>query len=200
MQMHQWCTGAQGWCKFCTTPVQFHRQRRIHKEQQLAIVKPGPTTLAGCWDFSFTKSRLILASTDQPATASMLFNHRCNAATNFLSLTCIHNSIMHRSNSWPVKSGNDRNQTFFSNLQCAGLSSYIDVEDFQGVEHCNYYQGLEYCHCHVLFKGNTFQSDISEQAASNVLLDIWVHTFVQLYMQMHLSFHEQVTEALPSCL
>ena len=148
MQMHQWCTGAQGWCKFCTTPVQFHRQRRIHKEQQLAIVKPGPTTLAGCWDFSFTKSRLILASTDQPATASMLFNHQCNAATNFLSLTCIHNAA-HRSNSWPVKSGNDRNQTFFSNLQCAGLSSYIDVEDFQEVEHCNYYQGLEYCHYHV---------------------------------------------------
>ena len=41
---------------------------------------------------------------------------------------------------------------------------------------------------------------ISEQTASNVLLDIWVHTFVQVYMQMHLGFHEQVTDALPSCL
>ena len=112
------------------------------------LVQP-PWLAAGiCWNFSFTKSRLILASTDQPATASMLFNHQCNAATNFLSLTCIHNAA-HRSNSWPVKSGNDRSQTFFSNLQCAGLSSYIDVEDFQGVEHCNYYQGLEYCHYHV---------------------------------------------------
>ena len=56
------------------------------------LVQP-PWLAAGiCWNFSFTKSRLILASTDQHATASLLFNHRCNAATNFLSLTCIHNA------------------------------------------------------------------------------------------------------------
>ena len=56
------------------------------------LVQP-PWLAAGiCWNFSFTKSRLILASTDQHATASILFNHRCNAATNFLFLTCIHNA------------------------------------------------------------------------------------------------------------